>query len=149
MLRMRATRERAELVVEPRVVPEEDVLLLLRCLLTVGRRRGVEEKVGEDKPTPAVPMDCGEDVARRGVIPSCCGGEGAGDGVNKPTPAAPMEGGVASLAMILRKLRGVDVGVDDNSGPVGGVPLYSATLLGGGCGGIDASPTPAEAMFLK
>ena len=82
MLRIRATRERAELVVEPRVVLEEDVLLLLlRCLLTVGRRRGVEddaegeEKVGEDKPTPAVPMDCGEGVARRGVIQSCCGGE--------------------------------------------------------------------------
>ena len=100
MLRIRATRERAELVVEPRVVTEEDVLLLLlRCLLTVGRRRGVEdgaegeEKVLEDKPTPAVPMDCGEGVARRGVIPSCCGGEGAGDGVNKPTPAAPMEVG--------------------------------------------------------
>ena len=58
MLRMRATRERAELVVEQRVIP--GVLRLLRCLLTVGRRRGVEdgaedeEKVGEDKPTPAV-----------------------------------------------------------------------------------------------
>ena len=101
MLRMRATRERAELVVEPRVIP--GVLLLLSCLLTVGRRRGVEddaedeEKVGEDKPTPAVPMDCGEGVARRGVIPSCCGGEGEGDGENKPTPAAPMEGGDPSL----------------------------------------------------
>ena len=102
MLRMRATRERAELVVEPRVVPE-DVLLLLCCPLTVGRRRGVEdgaeaeEKVREDKPTPAVPMDCGEGVAPRGVIPSCCRGEGKGDGVNKPTPAAPMEGGDPSL----------------------------------------------------
>ena len=101
MLRMRATRERAELVVKPRVVPEEDVLLLLRCLLTIGRRRGVEDgaededKVGEDKPTPA--RDCGEGVARRGVIPSCCGGEGEGDGVNKPTPAAPMKGGYPSL----------------------------------------------------
>ena len=99
MLRMRATRERAELVVEPRVIPG----VLLRCLLTVGRRRGVEdgaegeEKVGEDKPTPAVPMDCGEGVVPRGVIPSCCGGEGVGDGVNKPTPAAPMEGGDPSL----------------------------------------------------
>ena len=102
MLRMRATRERAELVVEPRVIP--GVLLLLRCLLTVGRRRrGVEdgtedeEKVEEDKATPAVPMDCGEGVARRGVIPSCCGGEGEGDGENKPTPAALMEGGDPSL----------------------------------------------------
>ena len=93
MLRMHATRERAERVVEPRVVPEEEfLLLLLRCLLTVGRRRGVEdgvegeEKVGEDKPTPAVPMDCGEGVAPRGVIPSCCGGEGEGDGVISPHP---------------------------------------------------------------
>ena len=120
---MRVSRERAELVVEPRVVP--GVLLLLRCLLTAGRRRGVEDngRDGEDKPTPAVPMSGGVGVARRGVNPSCCGGDGAGDGENKPTPAAPMEGGVASLAIILRKLRGVDVGVDDNSGPVGGVPL--------------------------
>ena len=100
---MRATRERAELVVEPRVVPGVVVVLLLRCLLTVGRRRGVEddaedeEKVGEDKPTPTVPMDCGEGVARRGVNPSCCGGDGAGDGENKPTSAAPMEGGDPSL----------------------------------------------------
>ena len=100
---MRATRERAELVVEPRVVPGVVVVLLLRCLLTVGRRRGVEddaedeEKVGEDKPTPTVSMDCGEGVARRGVNPSCCGGDGAGDGENKPTPAAPMEGGDPSL----------------------------------------------------
>ena len=100
---MRATRERAELVVEPRVVPGVVVVLLLRCLLTVGRRRGVEddaedeEKVGEDKPTPTVPKDCGEGVARRGVNPSCCGGDGAGDGENKPTPAAPMEGGDPSL----------------------------------------------------
>ena len=101
MLRMRATRERAELVVEPRVIPG---VLLLRCLLTVGRRRrGVEdgaedeEKVEEDKHTPVVPMDCGEGVAGRGVIPSCCGGEGEGDGENKPTPAAPMEGGDPSL----------------------------------------------------
>ena len=100
VLRMRATRERAELVVEPRVVPGVVVVLLL---LTVGRRRGVEddaegeEKVGEDKPTPAAPMDCGEGVARRGVIPSCCGGDGEGDGENKPTPAAPMEGGDPSL----------------------------------------------------
>ena len=99
MLRMRATRERAELVVEPRVIPG---VLLLRCLLTVGRRRGVEdaaedeEKFGEDKPIPAVPVDCGEGVARRGMIPSCCGGEGD-DGENKPTPAAPMEGGDPSL----------------------------------------------------
>ena len=101
MLRMRATRERAELVVDPRVIP--GVLLLLSCLLTVGQRRGVEddaedeEKAGEDKPTPAVPVDCGEGVARRGVIPSCCVGEGEGDGENKPTPAAPMEGGDPSL----------------------------------------------------
>ena len=100
---MRATRERAELVVEPRVIPGV-LLLLLRCLLTVGRRRrGVEdgaedeEKVEEDKPTPVVPMDCGEGVARRGVIPRCCGGEGEGDGENRPTPAAPMEGGDPSL----------------------------------------------------
>ena len=103
MVRIRATGERAELVVEPRVVPEEDALL--RCLLTVGRRRGVEDDaegeendgVGEDKPTAAVPMDCGDGIARRGVIPSCCGGDGAADGVNKPTPAAPMERGDASL----------------------------------------------------
>ena len=87
------------------MVPEEGVLLLLRCLLTVGRRRGVEdgaegeenEGVEELKPTPAVPMDFGDDVARRGVIPSCCGGDGAADGVNRPTPAAPMEGGDQSL----------------------------------------------------
>ena len=99
MLRMRAIRERAELVAE-RVVPEEeDVLLHLRCLRTVGRRQGVEdgaegeETVGEDKPNPAVPIDCGEGVTRRGVIRSCCGVEGAGDGVNKPTPTTPMEGG--------------------------------------------------------
>ena len=104
VLRMRATRERAELVVDPRVIPGVLLLLLLlSCLLTVGRRRGVEddaegeEKVGEDKPTPAAPMDCGEGVARRGVIPSCCGGDGEGDGENKPTPAAPMEGGDPSL----------------------------------------------------
>ena len=95
MLRIRATRERAKLVVEPRVVPGVLLLHLLRCLLMVRRRRGVEdgaevEENGEDKTTPAVPMDCGEGVARRGVIPSCCGGEGAGDGVKKPTPAAPM-----------------------------------------------------------
>ena len=124
---MRATRERAELVVEPRVVPGVVVVvLLLRCLLTVGRRRGVEDvgRDGEDKPTLAVPMSGGGvGVVRRGVSPSCCGGDGAGDGENKPTPAAPMEGGDASLAMILRKLWGVDDGVDDNSGPVGGVPL--------------------------
>ena len=96
---MRATRERAELVVEPRVVPGVVVVLLLRCLLTVGRRRGVDDvgRDGEDKPTLAVPMDCGEGVARRGVNPSCCGGDGAGDGENKPTPAAPMEGGDSSL----------------------------------------------------
>ena len=101
---MRATRERAELVVEPRVVPGVVVVLLLRCLLTVGRRRGVEddaedeEKVGEDKPTLAVPMSGGDvGVVRRGVNPSCCGGDGAGDGENKPTPAAPMEGGDPSL----------------------------------------------------
>ena len=80
------------------MVPEEDVLLLLRCLLTVGRRRGVEdgaegeEKVGEDKPTPAVQMDCGGCTTRRD--PEFCGGQGAVDGVNKPRPAAPMEGGI-------------------------------------------------------
>ena len=122
---MRATRERAELVVEPRVVPGVVVVvLLLRCLLTVGRRRGVEDvgRDGEDKPTLAVPMS-GGGVVRRGVNPSCCGGDGAGDGENKPTPAAPMEGGDALLTMILRKLWGVDDGVEDNSGPVVGVPL--------------------------
>ena len=76
MLRIRATRERAELVMEPRVVPEEDVLLLLRCLLTVGRRRGVEDGaegeekdwIGEDKLTPAVPMDCSDGVAEVMVL---------------------------------------------------------------------------------
>ena len=97
---MRATRERAELVVEPRVVPGVVVVLLLRCLLTVGRRRGVEDvgRDGEDKPTLAVPMSGGDvGVVRRGVNPSCCGGDGAGDGENKPTPAAPMEGGDPSL----------------------------------------------------
>ena len=71
---MRATRERAELVVEPRVVPG---VLLLRCLLTAGRRRGVEDngRDGEDKPTPADPMSGGVGVAQRGVNPSGCGGE--------------------------------------------------------------------------
>ena len=87
------------------MVPEEGVLL--RCLLTVGRRRAVEdgaegeenEGVEEDKRTPAVPISCGDNVGveRRGVNPSCCGGDGAGDGVNKPTPATTMEGGVSSL----------------------------------------------------
>ena len=66
-------------------------------------------------------MDCGEGVARRGVIPSCCGGEGEGDGENKPTPAAPMEGGDPSLNR--GELYGDDMGDDDRRGPVGGVPL--------------------------
>ena len=47
MLRMRATRERAELVVEPRVIP--GVLLLLSCLLTVRRRRGVEHGAEDEE----------------------------------------------------------------------------------------------------
>ena len=59
-----ATRERAELVVEPRLVPVPDGVLLLPCLLTAGRRRGVVEdedkrgvvRDGEDKPTPAAPI---------------------------------------------------------------------------------------------
>ena len=42
------------------------------------------------------------------------------------------------------------MGVHDNRGPVGGDRLYDAILLGGCCcGGIDASHTPAEEMFLK
>ena len=79
--RIRATRERAELLVEPWVVPDGG-FFLLRCLLTVGRRRDVEdgaedeenEERGEDKPTPTVPIKGGDGVgvARRGVIPSCC-----------------------------------------------------------------------------
>ena len=110
MWRIRATRERAELVVEPRVVPNGGVLLLLRFLLTVGRRRGVEDGAknegdGEDKPIPTVPIKGGDDVgvARRGMIPSCCcGGVDMGDGddgENKPTLVTPMEGGVPSLDM--------------------------------------------------
>ena len=113
MWRIRATREQAELVVEPRVVPDAGVLLpllllLRRCLVTVGRQRGVEgaenredeenEEDGEDKPTPTLPINggYGVGVARRGVIPSCCcGGVDMGDsddGENKLTPVTPMEG---------------------------------------------------------
>ena len=88
------TRKRAELVVEPRLVP----VLLLPCLLTAGRRRGDEDKRGvvrdgEDKPTPAAPISGGDvGAARRGVLPSCCGGDDTGDGENKPTLVTPMEG---------------------------------------------------------
>ena len=114
MWRIRTTRERAELVVKPRVVLDAAVRLLLLIphllppflLLTVGRRRGVEDGVedeenegdGEDKPTPTVPIKGGDGVgvSRRGVIPSCCcggvamGGDGD-NGENKPTPFTPME----------------------------------------------------------
>ena len=83
MWRNRATRERAELVVEPRMVPARDgiLLFLLPCLLTARRRRGVEDKDkrevvgdGEDKPTPAAPISGGVSAARRGAMPSFCGG---------------------------------------------------------------------------
>ena len=48
---------------------------------------------GEDKPTPAAPITGGDvGAARRGVMPSCCGGDGTVDGENKPTPVTPMEG---------------------------------------------------------
>ena len=89
MWRIPAMRERAELVVEPRVVPDGGVLLvLLSCLLTVRRPRGVEDwaedeenegdvgDVEDDKPTPTVSIKGGDGVgvARRGVIPNCCCG---------------------------------------------------------------------------
>ena len=77
MWRIGATRERAELVEEPRVVPDGGVLLplpLLRWLLTVGRRRGLQDF--------AINGGDGVDVVRRGVIASCCccGGLDMGDG---------------------------------------------------------------------
>ena len=53
---------------------------------------------GEDKTTPAAPISGGDvGAARRGVMPSCCLGDGTGDGENKPTPVIPMEGGFPSL----------------------------------------------------
>ena len=74
--------------------------------MTAGRRRGVEdgaegeenESVGEDKPTPTVPIKGGDDVCveRRGVISSCCcGGVAIGDGddgENIPHPSHQWKG---------------------------------------------------------
>ena len=91
------------MVVEPRLMPVSVLLLRFPCRLTAGRRRGVvkdEDKRGvvtrgEDKPTPAVPIsggDGGVGAARRGVMPSCCGVDGTGDGENKSTPVTPMKG---------------------------------------------------------
>ena len=74
MWQIRATRERTELAVEPRLVPVPDgdlLLPLLSWLLTAGRRGGVKD---EDK---------------RG---------GVGDGEDKPTPAAPISGGGVGAA---------------------------------------------------
>ena len=74
----------------------------------MGRRRGLvedEEKQGlvrdgEDKPIPAAPISGGGGgvgAERHGVMPSCCEGDGTGDGENKPTPGHTNGGGVPSL----------------------------------------------------